>query len=136
MFKALIKTFQKKRTGIPILFVFAALGIWAGYQVGWTEFNEQSLWDWMELLIIPIVLGAGALLFQRAGRIAERKSALDEERVERELLIDRQRQETLMTYFDRMESLLLQHGLRESREGSEVRTVARARTLSVLRNLD
>lgn len=125
MSKKLIGIFKRKRIVIPILFAFTALVIWAGYQILWTGFSQQSLWDWMQLLIIPIVLGIGALLFQR-----------EESKVERENTLDKQRQETLMTYFDRMETLLLQRGLRESKEGSEVRTVARARTLAVLWNLD
>ena len=126
MFKVLIGIFKRKRRGITVLIVLLlALAIWAGYQVVWTGFNKRVLWDWMELLIIPMVLSLGALLFQRAER-----------KIERENTLDKQRQEALMTYYDRMDTLLLQSGLRESKEKDEVRTLARTRTLAVLRNLD
>jgi hypothetical protein len=45
-------------------------------------------------------------------------------------------QESLQTYLDQMNSLLLKMYLRESEEGSEVRTLARAKTLTVLAGLD
>ena len=32
---------------------------------GW-GFDEQTFWNWTELLIIPVVLGSGFLLFNRA----------------------------------------------------------------------
>jgi len=121
----LICTLKKKRYGIPISFIIVVVLVWAGYQIGWTDFKGKHLWDWMELLIVPIVLGAGALLFRRA-----------EKNSESELALDRQRQEALMTYFDRMENLLLKHDLRESKDRDVVRTVARARTLLIFRNLD
>ena len=99
--------------------------IWAGYQAGWTGFSDQTLWNWMQLLIIPAVLGVGALLFQMAERRAERENRLE-----------RQRQETLRTYFDRMSDLLIKENLRNAKEDSEARIVARARTVSALRSLD
>jgi len=79
----------------------------------------------MQLLIVPIVIGLGALLIQNATS-----------RVQIANTLDNQRQDALMTYFDRMETLLLDYGLRDSSNESEVRTTARARTLAVLRTLD
>jgi hypothetical protein len=40
----------------------------------------KSLWDWLQLLIIPLVLAAGALLFNRATTRTEQKIALDKQR--------------------------------------------------------
>jgi hypothetical protein len=42
----------------------------------------------------------------------------------------------MSAYLDQMSSLLLERDLRESEEDSEVRTLARARTLAVLSGLD
>jgi len=42
----------------------------------------------------------------------------------------------MFAYLDQMSSLLLERDLRESEEDSEVRTLARARTLAVLSGLD
>jgi hypothetical protein len=55
---------------------------------------------------------------------------------ERKLAEQRAQDEALQDYLDQMGSLLLEKDLRESEEDSEVRTLARARTLTVLGRLD
>lgn len=89
-----------------------------------TGFEGKTLWDWMELLIIPAVLAGGAFFLNRS----ERKT-------EREIATDRQQEAALQTYLDRMADLLLKDKLRTSKD-REVRKVARIRTLTVLRGLD
>lgn len=89
-----------------------------------TGFEGKSLWDWMELLIIPLVLAGGALLLNRSERNNER-----------EITADRQREAALQSYLDRMSDLLLKEKLRTTRD-KEVRNIARIRTLTVLRRLD
>lgn len=119
---------ELKKAWVPVsALALGILGIliWGGYRVAWTGFHPKYLWDWMDLLIIPVVLAFGAIII----RMGEAKS-------ERENALDKQRQDALMTYFDRMEALLLQHKLRESKDGSEIRSTARARTMSILQNLD
>jgi uncharacterized protein YjbI with pentapeptide repeats len=65
--------------------------------------------DWLELLIVPFALV-----------VAEQRA----------------QDEALQAYLDQMSSLLLEKDLRTSEEDSEVRTLARARTLTVLGRLD
>jgi uncharacterized protein YjbI with pentapeptide repeats len=55
---------------------------------------------------------------------------------ERELGVQRAQDEALQAYLNQMSHLLLEKNLRESKEDSEVRTLARARTLTVLGRLD
>src|SRR3712207_6635261 len=55
---------------------------------------------------------------------------------ERELAEQRAQDEALQAYLDQMSTLLLEKDLRSSPEDSEVRTLARARTLTVLGRLD
>jgi hypothetical protein len=55
---------------------------------------------------------------------------------ERELADQRAQDEALQAYLDQMSGLLLERDLRASEKGSEVRTLARARTLTVLGRLD
>jgi len=107
--------------------VGVAVLILEGYVVNWswTGFFNKTLWDWMQLLIIPAVLTIGAFLFNRAERSSEQAIALDN-----------QRAAALQTYLDRMSELLLEKNLRTSKPDDEVRTVARSQTLTVLRNLD
>src|SRR5215211_8056161 len=99
--------------------------------------------DWLELLIVPLVLVGIGLLFenQQANRqqaMEEQQQALEERRAEaeRELADQRAQDEALQAYLSQMGSLLLEKDLRESEEDSEVRTLARARTLTVLGRLD
>jgi uncharacterized protein YjbI with pentapeptide repeats len=138
--------------------------MWAGllrvYWPDWTGFGEytgqvakddrgKTLWDWLQLLVIPIVLALGALLLEQSERISDRKIAqerwendqkLAAERRDDDIKIaeDQQREAALQAYIDKMTELLLdqEHSLRESAEGDEVRVVARTRTLATLRKLD
>jgi len=55
---------------------------------------------------------------------------------ERELAAQRAQDEALQAYLDQMGSLLLEKDLRNSEEDSEVRTLARARTVTVIQRLD
>jgi hypothetical protein len=89
-----------------------------------TGFETKTLWDWMELLIIPFVLGIGAYYLNRS----ERKT-------EREIALDRQQEVALQAYLDRMSELLLKENLLTT-EDEIVRLVAQTRTLTVLRVLD
>jgi hypothetical protein len=88
-----------------------------------TGFEGKTLWDWMELLVIPIFVAIGAFYLNRS-----------EAKLEREIATDRQQEAALQSYIDRMSELLLKEKLRES-ENQEVRNVARIRTLTVLRAL-
>jgi len=109
--------------------------ILSGYAVSWTGFgaypisqqynHEKTLWDWMNLLIVPAVIAVGAWFLSRSERENEQK-----------LESDRQRQSALESYFDCMTDLLIKENLRTSRHSDEVRSIARTRTLAVLRVLD
>ncbi len=88
-------------------------------------FINKTFWDWMELLIIPVVLAIGAFLFNRS----ERKS-------EQRIAAERFQEEVLREYLDRMTELLLEKGLLTSDPESEVRIAARAQTLTTFRILD
>ncbi len=108
--------------------LFALLAfIFAAYRFGWagTGFLNKTLWDWLQLLIIPVVLATVALLFNRANS-----------RTEQQIALDKQREELFQTYLDRMSDLLLKEGLRSSALNAEVRNVARVRTITILFQLD
>jgi hypothetical protein len=118
----------------------------------WTlrEFGGQTVWDWLHLLsalAIPVVLAAAGLWFtaqqdQRQqeieGQRAKQAQKIEDQRAdaERELAKRRAQDEALQAYLNQMSNLLLENELRESKEDSEVRTLARARTLTVLGRLD
>lgn len=87
--------------------------------------RAKTLWDWMQLLLVPLILALAVWWMSKS-----------EKDTEREISEDRQRQALLEAYIDSMTSLLLKENLRISPEAAEVRSVARVRTLSVLRQLD
>ena len=117
-----------------------------GYSAEWTGFGEytqtslnaergKTLWDWMELLIIPLVLAGGAFFLNQSERAVEREIVEKRAELERENAKDHQREQALQAYLDRMSELLINDSLQTTRKKS-VRNVARTRTLSVLRDLD
>jgi hypothetical protein len=115
--------------------VFVVIVVFGGYHFGWklTGYPKRTPWDWADLLIIPFVLALGGYLF-----------ALSENRATRDAAEQRAQDEALQAYLDQMGQMLLDKDrpLRQSAEGqsaevhNEARTLARARTLTVLTVLD
>jgi hypothetical protein len=101
-----------------------------------TGFAGKTLWDWLQLLIIPVVLAAGGYLFTFTMSRNERKAADRHNQTEREIALDNQRGTTLQEYINAMSELLLHEKLRESQPEDEVRKIARVRTLTTLPLLD
>jgi hypothetical protein len=133
---------------LAVLFLIVVIGGYTGsWYFSWTGLADytkppgvdergKTLWAWLELLIIPVVLAGGAMWFSRAEREAEHKIAEERSKSEREIADDRLREAALQAYLDRMTDLLLEKELHTSKEEDEVRAVARARTLTTLRQLD
>jgi uncharacterized protein YjbI with pentapeptide repeats len=122
-----------------------------GYLFGWkwTGLPKQTLWDWLDLLIVPAVLGGGGVWFnwqQRKRELdnqeAQRQREVDNQETQRkrELEIEEQRAQdaALQAYIDQMSQLLTDKDrpLYRARPGDSLSTVARARTLTVLTRLD
>jgi len=117
-----------------------------GYSAPWTGFADftkpnsdftrgKTLWDWMQLFIIPIFLSVGVFFLNRSERESERQRAEERTNLEREIAADRQQEAAFQAYLDRMADLLLKGELRTT-ENEEMHNVARTRTLTVLRGLD
>jgi hypothetical protein len=98
--------------------------------------QTRTLWDWLELLIIPVVLAGGALLFNRAERKNELKLAEERTRSDRAIAADYMQEDLLQDYIDHMTELLLDKGLRTSAPDDEIRDIVRTRSLTALRILD
>ncbi len=81
------------------------------------EFERQkTLWNWLELLLLPVVLGMGFYAVNRTLRRGKR---------------DRIQEQTLQHYLDRVTDLLSQQG-----PSNAVKATARLSTLTTLRQLD
>ncbi len=95
--------------------------------------RSKTLWDWLQLLIIPVLLAAGALWFN-----------VQQSQISQQLAADQQQETTLKTTMDDIKDLLgygnnsipPNKGLIASKPGDEIRVVARAEVLSALRQLD
>lgn len=75
-----MKLTSKLVLGLCVATVVITLLIRIGYDQPWTGFSGKMLWDWMELLIVPIFLLAGAIYFDLRQRKLERKLEGDKER--------------------------------------------------------
>jgi uncharacterized protein YjbI with pentapeptide repeats len=98
-----------------------------GYIFGWegerpvdnTGFPKKTLWDWLELLVVPAVIAVVGIV---GGAWFTRERAQDT---------------ALQMYLDKMSELLIDKGLRrETGRYGDTRVTARARTLAILSQLD
>jgi hypothetical protein len=61
----------------------------------WTGFLDKTLWDWMKLLIVPIILALGGVLITQMDRLnSARRLAADREQAQAEQSLTRQGQIT------------------------------------------
>ena len=91
----------------------------------WLGFQGKTLWDWLQLLIVPAILIAVTF----AWSFSQTRS--DNKREDR-----RSQDATLQAYLDQMSRLMLDKNLLLSKKGDGVRAVARTVTLTALRRLD
>lgn len=146
-----------KHPAITFLVVFLFLlfiqivvwAIWSDISPEWTGFGEyeppistterfirhKTLWDWMELLIVPLALAIGAFWFNFSQKKIEQKRADEQRQKDLEIAQERQQQNTLERYFDRMTELLLDRGLGPGAEPEVIR-LARNWTMIALGGLD
>jgi hypothetical protein len=103
----------------------------------------KTLWDWMQLLFISVVLTVAGFWFNHGVRKAtelraenELKAAEKRADVEREIALDNQREVALQGYINKMSELILREHLSESISNPQVKSIAQARTATVLRILD
>jgi Pentapeptide repeats (8 copies) len=86
---------------------------------------RKTLWDLLDLLIVPAILAGGAYWLQQAGK-------------RREQYIQKQqaRETTLQNYLDKMTDLLVKERILNTQLADAERSIIRSRTLTTLRRLD
>jgi uncharacterized protein YjbI with pentapeptide repeats len=112
------------------------------YTWKWTGVVGKTFWDWLKLMIVPVVLGAGGYSVVRAfawsdqlGQQQRTQEAMREaQNTSRQASLD----QISLAYIDRMETWLVDREmpLYRSQAGDAIQTLARARTLNVLEALD
>ena len=143
---------SRVRTGTWLLMVLGLLLVLiaAGYILDWqwTGFPQERLFDWIQILAIPVAVAIGAFVLNRAAqrrdddaqrkREQESQKAQQEQR-EREEAIEVRREEeaALQAYLDYISQMLTDpdRPLRRSHLGDNLSVVARAQTLTVLGRL-
>jgi hypothetical protein len=86
----------------------------------WSGLRGKTVWDWLQLLIVPFMLAA--LGFWFTAQQDARQQQIEEQRAQ---------DLALQGYLDQMSTLVL-----EDLDDPKVRTMLQARTLTVLRRLD
>jgi len=94
---------------IAIVLIGVLAFIFAGYWFhwSWTGFLNKALWDWLQLLIIPVVLATGGFWFNQIQKSREQRTTEQQAALERELTRDNQQETLLQAYIDKMSELLL-----------------------------
>lgn len=138
---------------LALLTVIVVIVVGYGYTHSWTGFSEnrqpmnrakedlwraKTLWDWLQLLIVPVVLAVIAFLFSWAEKRNDR--LITQQRTEEDKGIARRRTQdaTLQSYLDQVAQLLLHKEdgkVSKAHLEDDVRAVIRARTLTVLDGL-
>jgi len=159
-FEALLARWGVKRLWVEVMGAAALVGLafLSLYHFEWSGFGAQlrppfveqskTLWDWLQLLIVPIILGLGGLainitLQRNEQERAEKQAKVDQQiarkrdKTERDIAEGRAQDLRLQTYLDRMSELLLDRQLGDAqRVKDEVKALARTLTLTTLRGLD
>jgi len=121
---------------------------WTGF--GQSEVNEKvrpskTFWDWLKLLIVPLVLAIGGYLFSRSENHRAQDIANQQAETDRQIAAQGRQDDTLQAYLDQIGQMLLDKDMpllilfpykEDDVVRSEVKSLARARTLTVLARLE
>jgi uncharacterized protein YjbI with pentapeptide repeats len=114
------------------LAVFIALSyvfIWE-----WTGFPQKSLFDWIQILVIPIAVAIGTFILNRAAKRRDDAAQLEQRKQAEAVEVRCEEEAALQAYFDYMSGMLTDpdRPLRRSYLGDALSVAVRAQTLTVL----
>lgn len=125
------KSFRAKPLSWLLLIALLLLSAWIMFQTIKNDrlgFSTLTLWDWMELVIVPATIGFGVFFFSRAQSKSERLIAANHEE---ELM--------LQEFMSSMGNLILEKRLRyldlSTETGKDLQIFARGITIMTLRGL-
>jgi hypothetical protein len=99
-------------------------------------FRGKTVWDFLQLLIVPLMLVAIGLVFSLQQDARQQRVEGQRAAAERELAEQRAQDEALQAYLDQMSQLMLERKLLEAEQGDPVHTLAQARTSTAILRLD
>lgn len=132
------------------------------YKSRWVGVSGRTFYEWLNLLVVPffVAISVAGIGFWFTWRLEQTQQEVEDQRIEvqqeledHRLRIEQRREEKrtqseqelearrsqsagLQAYYSQIGQLMLEKDLRESAGGSEVRTLARALTLTVLGTLN
>ena len=95
----------------------------------------KTLWDWLQLLIIPAVLAVAGYVINLTISRSEREAAEKRADTEYKIALDNQHEAVLQAYIDHMLEILPLYQINEEKIGS-LKKIGRIRALTVLQRLD
>ena len=101
----------------------------------------KTLWDWLQLLIIPLVLAFGAFVLNTTQASRDRNREDRQAARDRAIADDRAQEDTLRAYLQQMSDLITDHRLRPRPDSgpatrTDVDQLARTLTLTTLRRVN
>jgi hypothetical protein len=101
-----------------------------------TGFDQKYLVDWLDILIFPVVV-TGSVYWLDSRQRDREEQAETQQRQREERSADRRAQDAaLQAYLEHMSHLLTKEKLRQAEKYSDIRVATRARTLTLLEQLD
>jgi uncharacterized protein YjbI with pentapeptide repeats len=100
-----------------------------------TGFGEKTIWDALQILIVPSALAVAGFWFQDFTKKQDVKLAESKTKQELQVADSKAKQETLTKYLDQM-SDLLEKGLLKSKQDSPIFIIAQSKTVIALQSLD
>lgn len=97
---------------------------------------RKTLWDWMELLIIPTALAIGLWWLSSSEKKRDEYKVQQHRQLELQIALEDQNQEALNQYLNEMTSLILDGELKSRSEEYDVVALIVAKTHAALRMLD
>jgi len=129
--------YTKYILGFLLLALVVIIGIWAFTPTTspqWTGFGpydstingprSKTLWDWLDLLIVPLVLSVGVWFLSSTEKESEKLVELD-----------RQQQSVLDLFINQISKLILENGLKSENVAKDTRAIARIYALGAFRRL-
>jgi uncharacterized protein YjbI with pentapeptide repeats len=128
----------KPRTALLVLALVVFVGVVVGgYTLNWnwTGVSGKDLWDWWQLLILPVGVAVGGFVFNTKQSETSLKVSEQHHQTDLQIADDQQREAALEGYLNHLSELLLEKNLASPQSSSDVREMARVRTLITLRRV-
>jgi uncharacterized protein YjbI with pentapeptide repeats len=97
---------------------------------------RKSFWDWLQLLLLPVVLIGCFAWFGSQREVADLRLAEQQRVTANRLALEQQQAAILENYIDTITNMLVHDKLLESQSTDRVRAVAQAQTWTTLRQLN